>query len=292
MEFKKVDCDNIGQLMPFLYKCDYGLCDYAPMVILLWGDFFDYHFAVEKGALYIRQIRNGRQEYLLPVSEDIEDALVTLKLWLAQKGEELRLVAIPSAYVSRVESVLGVETEESGQEDFDYVYFANDLAGLVGRKYNGQRNHVNRFKRDNPNAVFRKLLPSDKPALKEFLKQYHLNDDSETYLYDIKAVGRFVENFDSFNFLGGACFVGEKIIAFAFGDRIGDTLFVHMEKCLRSFSGVGETVNRNFVRLFADEGTVFVNREEDMGDLGMRKAKLSYFPMLRKKYKTKIKTTH
>lgn len=287
MEFKKVGYDNIGQLMPFLYKCNYGLCDYAPMVLLLWSDFFDYHFALKEGVLYLRQTRKGKHEYLLPISEDIKGALLALKLWLDQKGEELRLVAIPSAYVSKVEAVLGVETKETGQEDFDYVYFASDLAGLVGRKYNGQRNHVNRFKRDNPNAVFRVLLPTDKLALKEFLRQYHLNDDSETYLYDVKAVNRFVENFDSFSFFGGACFVGEKIVAFAFGDKIGDTLFVHVEKCLRSFSGAGETINRNFVRLFADEATVFVNREEDMGDLGMRKAKSSYFPMLRKKYKTK-----
>ena len=286
MEFKKVDYNNIRQLMPFLYKCDYGLCDYAPMVLLLWGDFFDYHFALNNGALFLRQTRNGRHEYLLPISDDLEGALVALKSWLDQKGEELRLVAIPQAYVERVVSVLGVDTQETGQEDFDYVYLASDLAGLVGRKYNGQRNHVNRFKRDNPNAVFRALLPSDKPAIEDFLRQYHLNDDSETYLYDVKSVKIFTEKFDEFDFLGGACFCDEKIVAFAFGDKIGDTLFVHVEKCLRSYSGVGETINRSFVACFADERTVFVNREEDMGDLGMRKAKLSYYPILRKKYKT------
>ena len=63
-------------------------------------------------------------------------------------------------------------------------------------------------------------------------------------------------------------------------------LFVHIEKCLRAYSGIGETINHDFVSEFVGDGVKYVNREEDMGDEGLRKAKLSYFPTVRKKYQT------
>lgn len=286
MHFEKLTYDNVKSLLPFLYKYYYGLCDYAPMVLLLWSGFFDYHFAIAGDALFLRQTRNGKHEYMMPIAEDAKDALKVLCNWVESTGDVLRLVAVPEKFVSIVQEVLGVELAECDLSEFDYVYLTKDLSELKGRKYNGQRNHINRFVRDNPDAIFRKLVPSDKSALLRFLEQYHLNDQSETYLYDVKAVKTFVERFEQFDFLGGAIFCGDQIIAFAFGDAIGDTLFVHVEKALRNFSGVGEMINREFVRLFAVEA-LFVNREEDMGDLGMRKSKLSYYPQMRKKYKTK-----
>ncbi|MDD7506460.1 MAG: phosphatidylglycerol lysyltransferase domain-containing protein [Clostridiales bacterium] len=286
MTFKKIGYDDISRIDSFLRSCDYGLCDYTPLVLILWSDFYDYSYAVENGVLFIRQRRAEKTEYLLPVTDETEGALKVLAEYCRRNGEDLNLVAVPEKYKERVERVLNRPLTDMGESDGDYVYAASDLVNLVGRKYNGQRNHLNRFKRDYPSAVFRRLKPEDKDALREFLAEYHVNDTSDTYLYDRKAVRTFIENFDKFSFLCGAVFLDKKILAFSVGDVIGDTLFVHIEKCLRAYSGIGETINHDFVSEFVGDGVKYVNREEDMGDEGLRKAKLSYFPTVRKKYQT------
>ncbi len=286
MTFKKIGYDDISRIDSFLRSCDYGLCDYTPLVLILWSDFYDYSYAVENGVLFIRQRRAEKTEYLLPVTDETEGALKALAEYCRSNGEDLNLVAVPEKYKERVERILNRPLTDMGESDGDYVYAASDLVNLVGRKYNGQRNHLNRFKRDYPSAVFRRLKSEDKDALREFLAEYHVNDTSETYLYDRKAVRTFIENFDKYSFLCGAVFLDKKILAFSVGDVIGDTLFVHIEKCLRAYSGIGETINHDFVSEFVGDGVKYVNREEDMGDEGLRKAKLSYFPTVRKKYQT------
>ena len=286
MTFKKIGYDDISRIDSFLRSCDYGLCDYTPLVLILWSDFYDYSYAVENGVLFIRQRRAEKTEYLLPVTDETEGALKVLAEYCRRNGEDLNLVAVPEKYKERVERILNRPLTDMDESDCDYVYAASDLVNLVGRKYNGQRNHLNRFKRDYPSAVFRRLKLEDKDALREFLAEYHVNDTSDTYLYDRKAVRTFIENFDKYSFLCGAVFLDKKILAFSVGDVVGDTLFVHIEKCLRAYSGIGETINHDFVSEFVGDGVKYVNREEDMGDEGLRKAKLSYFPTVRKKYQT------
>lgn len=167
----------------------------------------------ERGIVY-PPAKGGKTEYLLPVTDETEGALKVLAEYCRRNGEDLNLVAVPEKYKERVERILNRPLTDMDESDCDYVYAASDLVNLVGRKYNGQRNHLNRFKRDYPSAVFRRLKPEDKDALMEFLAEYHVNDTSDTYLYDRKAVRTFIENFDKFSFLCGAVFLDKKSLLF------------------------------------------------------------------------------
>ena len=285
MNFEKITKYNLKSLYPWLYQCDYGLCDYAPMVLLLWSEYYDYRFAIEEEGLFLSMTKEGKTHFLLPIAKDLRGALKRLEEHCRKQNLQLSLVAVPESCRDYVGSVLGARVEEMEEGDFDYAYRSADLSALSGRRYNGQRNHLNRFRREHPNAEIRPLRREDRAQLREFLAQYRGAGGNETFLYDRRAVAEFVENFDGFDFLGAVVVCDEKIVGLAFGDVVGDTLFVHVEKFLRGISGLGETLNNGFVRLFARAGVDWVNREEDMGEEGLRKAKKSYYPTMRKKYR-------
>ena len=289
MLFKKIDFSNVKQLYPYLYSCDYRLCDYTPAVLLLWGDFYDYRFCIDNDALFIRQTNGGKTQYFLPITDkkNLPAALNALNAHCREQKEILNVVAIPESYTDVVQNTFGATPTDMGIADADYAYDAQSLATLKGHKYNSKRNHVNRFKKDYPTAEFVRLTADDVPAIESFLDEYHKDDDSATYNYDIAAVRRLVLKMGDYAFLYGGIKIDGKIAAFSLGDRIGDTLFVHVEKALRNVSGLYETITHLFAKTFCDDARL-INREEDMGDEGLRASKQSYHPVLLKKYSLKL----
>ena len=89
-----------------------------------------------------------------------------------------------------------------------------------------------------------------------------------------------LENYKKYNMLGGVLRVNGKIIGYSIGEIIGDTLFDHIEKADISYHGAYQMLTNSFLKEFAaDESVKYVNREEDCGDEGLRKSKLSYHPV-------------
>ena len=98
-----------------------------------------------------------------------------------------------------------------------------------------------------------------------------------------------LNNFDLYGFFGGALYADGKIVGFSLGERVGDTVFVHIEKADRTVKGAYQTVVNEFAKNFAKDAA-FINREDDMGDEGLKTSKLSYHPVkLLKKYTVIIK---
>ncbi len=85
--------------------------------------------------------------------------------------------------------------------------------------------------------------------------------------------------FEQFGLCGGFIEVEGKIVAFSVGEIVGDTLFVHIEKALKEYEGSYQVMVKEFAVHEADERVIYINREEDIGDLGLRTSKLSYHPV-------------
>ncbi len=284
MQFTKIDKQNIKELYPFLYQNHYRLCDYSPLVLLLWRNYLNYRYCIKDDTLFLSQTENGVTSFLLPITKDLKSALDNLKEHCKSIKIPFRLIAVPESLTLEVKQLTGLNAIDMGESNIDYAYDILALKTLKGRSFNGKRNHINRFMRDNPNAQFIKLTAADKLDIREFLKQYHKNETSDTYVYYKEAVDNFVEYFDEFDFLSGAIKIQDKIIAVCFGAIVKDTLYVNVEKALRDYSGIYETINHAFVNQYYNQNLSFVNREEDMGDLGLREAKLSYRPLLWHKF--------
>ena len=134
------------------------------------------------------------------------------------------------------------------------------------------------------------LLLRTYSAVKEFLKKYYSETSKDHFLFEIEKqmLYNVLDNYDRLDLKGGYIEVEGKMAAFAIGEKLRNTLYVHIEKADKSYKGSYAVINNEFVKNNQESGVVFVNREEDAGDQGLRKAKLSYYPVeIIKKYSVK-----
>ncbi len=175
------------------------------------------------------------------------------------------------------------------EDVFDYVYKTEKLASLSGKKLHSKRNHINKFKALYTNYEYKKIQADDADALYNQAKKWLLNKyndcDCVDYKAEITAIGEFLYNFDKFSLNGGILSVNEQIVAFAIGEKLTeDMCVVHIEKADTSFEGAYTMIN-NLYAINNCKDFIYINREEDMGIFGLRKAKRSYLPdLMIKKY--------
>ena len=162
---------------------------------------------------------------------------------------------------------------------FDYLYRAEKLSTLAGKKLAGQRNHKNFFLKNHTDWCFEEITDENLDEVQAFFDSFcsENHKDSEYFRHEVEAVHEVLQNRKTYGFMGGLIRAEGKICAFSFGERIGDTLFVHIEKADRNLRGAYQMMVSEFVRRFGGDAE-FVNREEDVGDPGLRYAKESYHP--------------
>lgn len=180
-------------------------------------------------------------------------------------------------------------TEEP--EIADYIYLGENLRTLAGRKYSKKRNHINAFKSDHPEYIFEEMTLEKAPEALDFLERWYGRRYLEGTLDDGLLAEReatycALTNAGELDFKGGMIRLNGKIVAFTMGEKVNeDTVVIHVEKAFPEFRGLYPVINQDYLNYFWQDIT-YVNREEDMGLLGLRKAKESYYPeYLLKKYK-------
>lgn len=169
------------------------------------------------------------------------------------------------------------------RDHFDYLYYRKDLAELKGKNYQPKRNHINRFRKKYPDYRYTPLsaeiLPHCLELAEKWCKTHNCKEDSNLQA-EQQAMQFATENFTALGLSGGALWLDQKIIAFTYGSPINyDTFCVHIEKADITFDGAYTVINHEFASRIPECYT-YINREEDLGISGLRKAKLSYYPAL------------
>lgn len=176
--------------------------------------------------------------------------------------------------------------------DFEYVYSTSELIELKGKKYHGKKNHVNSFEKSYSYEI--KTISSDKvindclDLLHKWHEEVAVTVDREM-LMEIDAIKDLFRELHLCDLQSIAIYVEGNLAGFAVGERVNDEMAViHVERGEISFKGVYAFLNRKFLtESFAD--TELVNRQEDTGNEGLRKAKQSYHPIkMVKKYLVKV----
>lgn len=188
---------------------------------------------------------------------------------------------------------------KTNRDDSDYLYLQSDLADLPGSEYQKKRNHVSKFIKKNKNYNFvyfdySTLTPQIKEdflkVAKKWLCELSGNVDNSV-CHESKSIEFAINHLSSFDFFGGILYINEKPRAITLASKISEEVIdIHFEKCLADAAKDGGYAMIN--NLFAKECKNFkyINREEDLGIEGLRKAKLSYKPeiILDKYYGTLI----
>lgn len=292
MNFQRLELKHIDLLRPFFKMNESRICDCTLGGTFMWRDFFNTRFCIEDGILFFRvSYFNGADAFPPPMGEHNGEPYGSLISHCRSENIPVRLCSVSKQCLERILAIYPDAKYRTDPAWSDYVYNSTDLATLAGRRYSGQRNHVNRFIRENPDWSFEKIDGGNIAAVREyFVESFKAQPkDSATYNEGNAKTLEILDNYESYNAVGGTLRVGGRIIGASIGEIMGDTLFVHTERSDLTVPGSYQILTRSFSEMFSSDKVKYINREEDDGDEGLRTAKMSYHPaMLLEKYFVEI----
>ena len=299
LDLKKMELGDLEAIKPYLEDRASRSCDYTVADMLMWREWFDKYWTIVDGSLVVHmKAYDQGPTYMLPLGgseESRHNALKEIIETSRAKEETLRFMAVTDADLKWLqtmneEGVLpGTLESETSPDWWDYVYTAEDLVTLSGRKYSTQRNHINKFNRDYPMYTFEQINDSNKVALQNFYDKYEdeFQKDQPILAEERIRIREILENMDLYQPRTGCLKLGEYVVGFAIGEVLGDTLFTHVEKASADIPGTYPMLTQQFNAYVTEKHpeVAYINREEDMGDLGLRQAKEAYNPVFMvKKY--------
>ena len=238
-----------------------------------------------------------RKGYTFPIgdyskSDDITKLLTELEHDAVSRGEELRFAFLTETQKEMLEEYMpGRFIYSSDAGDSDYIYSAQELANLSGKAFHKKKNHVSRFLRTYPDYEYWEIGCNnrDDAALVADAWYYeHLQQEDDSQLKEYAAIKEALNYFDKLELNGGIIYVNETPVAMTIASMINDeTADIHFEKAIGECAMYGgyAAINNMFAKQLNESGVQWLNREEDIGIEGLRKAKMSYRPkVLVKKY--------
>ena len=289
LTFKPVTQTDGAKLHSYYKDCAFGLCEYSVGTKLMWKTVLNPEWTESDGCLIVKNHIDGRYLFDYPVAGpdgDEEAALHTIESYCMENGFPLVISVVPENRAPVLLSRYPYSKVSNIRTWRDYVYNAEDLQNFVGRKYGGQRNHIKKFQRSYPNAIFRPLTESDFPAIEIFWKNFEVEFGKTDYRAEreLAFAKKMLRLIKKPWFLAGGIFDRERLVALSLAERCGSTLIIHIEKALYSYEGVYPTLVQAFAQHFG-KGIKYINREDDAADRGLRISKLQYEPaMLAPKY--------
>ncbi len=271
---------------------DFRGCEYSFTNLLVWVSAYDQRIADVDGSLLVRVRGAWGAGYLWPAGRGPVDGLLArLEEDARERGEPFRLVCITPAQAQELERLrpgqFRIAPDRAG---WDYLYDIDKLADLGGRKLHSKRNHCKRFQENNPTWVYEDLTKEALGECLEMDKQWDKLSREREGIAEAKdmtnerqALLLAARHFDALKLEGGLIRVFGEVVAFTMGDLLsGDTFDVHFEKAYGELQGAYAMINREFARRVRERHPEvrYLNREDDMGIEGLRKAKESYYPDL------------
>ena len=257
--------------------------------LYMWRKPFNIQWTLDDDVIYMISEWNGKVAALQPLgAEDkMQNAIANIVEWFKSRDKDKKVVigGIEKSFTKELENFSGAKFDiKPNRENFDYVYLADDLINLAGRKYHSKKNHLNSFQKNYPMANYLPITKDIIPKCREELNDWYENKSPELpddlfLALERAAINEVLDNFCDFNIKGGAIELDGRIIAFTFGEQLNtDTAVIHVEKADPDIRGAYPAINQGFVAHEWSNMT-YINREEDMGLEGLRKAKESYKPV-------------
>lgn len=289
LKFEPVTIDIADKLLQFVKPEKTRSCDYTPGNLIMWARFMDYRYAIEEETLFIScksQNDMKSEAFLPPIGKmELKEAVAILKEYCENTGKELRLTAVPQEFVEELRNILPHFECEELENWSDYVYDIQKLATLQGKALNKKRNRYNKFITEQPAYTYNRCTADDITDVVKFLasnRECQHNREDNMRCYEHWQCMATVRNLLKYEQPAGVLRIDGRITAFTLGEVFNDTLFVHIEKADHNIAGASEAINRLFVNdiLAEHPELVYANREEDLGDPGLRQVKRAYNPIM------------
>jgi hypothetical protein len=282
--FEPITLDRKDEYMERLAQSKTKSSDFSFTNIWGWADEYGHEWAWTKNLVWIRQSTTVGSEipvvrYWAPIG-NWENVDWTQCPYMKQARTFHR---VPERLLEIWNEKLGgrVSAEED-RGQWDYIYYVQELSELRGKKFHKKKNLVNQFKKLYT-YTYEPMTADCVEAVLEMQEEWCMwreCEDSQSLLAENDAIRRVLEQWDEIpSLLGGSIQIDGKVIAYTVAEAInGDTVVIHFEKGKTDYKGVYQAINNFFMK---EEGSrfTFVNREQDLDDEGLRKAKMSYNPV-------------
>ena len=297
LSFKPLELGDRARIEHYTIPSPLTNCDLAFANMYCWQPTYRSEWTEIDGFLVIRfRIDGGaRVAYMQPVGEgDFTPLLPRLAADAATWGQPLRLVGLTDEAAGRLRALgaapgrlrlpdgVGHPILAADRDLADYIYLREDLCRLSGRRHQPKRNHINRFLAAYPDYRFEPLTPDrfeECMRLEQAWYRRHEGVDGEEEIQaERQAIRRAFGAFEALGLRGGCLYVGDRMVAFTYGSAVNrETFDIHVEKADTSYEGAFAMINRLFAETLPEQYR-YINREEDLGVEGLRRAKLSYEP--------------
>lgn len=283
IEFHRLDLARKEEYDRYFKNCGKG-CEYGFVNLYLWGR---QKAAFVDGYLVLFSQFHRRSVYPFPVgSGPLKPVLDAIIQDARERGIPCCLSSMSKEDCRNLEELYpGAFRFHPDRDSFDYVYDINDLAGLKGRKFQRKRNHLNRFRDAHPDCTAEVLTAENLPAAREMIDRWFADrlreDPHADFHLEQLALSRALANMDKLALEGLVLVEHGQILAVTLGSPLSDTVFdVHFEKARMDVDGAYPAINCEFARYLRSRypNLRYLDREDDMGMEGLRKAKLSYNP--------------
>lgn len=284
IDFHRIQIENKADYEKILLSVPTRGCEYSFANLYLWGR---QQIAFLHGCVAFFAHFNGCSVYPYPIGTGDRRAVLEMIFEdAAQRGIPCRICCLSPADREELEQWFpGKFLFRSSRDNFDYVYDINDLADLRGRKFQRKRNHVNRFRAIHPDFSVEPITGENLNLAQALTQQWYKDrlerDPDGDYLLEQVALDRTFSRYEELGMDGLLLRCDGKVVAMTMGTRLSqDTMDIHFEKALEDVDGAYAAINCEFARHIRLEypEILYLDREDDLGLEGLRKAKLSYNP--------------
>ena len=282
LTFKPVAQRDLSRLRRYYKNCNYQLCEYSALVKLMWRGHLHPQYAEAAGCLIVKNCIDGKPCFDYPVlgpDGDEEAALCAIEDYCVEQGISLELSVVPKEKAAKLLERYPRFHLNNFRSWRDYIYEANDLREFPGRHYSGQRNHINKFRRDYPDAEFVALTDPADPRLAAFWRGYEAEFHKAGPLakQELVLAREMFDLLDTGWFCAGGMLAEGRLVAVSLAEKCGGTLVNHIEKARYSHAGAYPAIVQACAAHYGAD-CPWVNREDDARDKGLRTSKLQYLP--------------
>ncbi|KXB85390.1 hypothetical protein HMPREF3034_00242 [Prevotella sp. DNF00663] len=274
-------------------------CDLSFANIFSWRFLYNTEWTIVDDFLVFRFYTGQHLAYMMPIPHAKIDADGKRKVEICDEcsahvireirndsiamGHPFLMLGVCNFCVDIIENAFPDTFSITPDRDYsDYIYLRSKLITLSGKKLQSKRNHINKFKSLYPDYEYRALTTDMIPECQRLAGEWRAGQEDDTEGHSIysemRSMTRAFDHWDELGLMGGTIWVDDKLIAFTYGTPINQTTFdICVEKADTNYEGAFTIINQEFAKHIPEQ-YIYINREEDMGDEGLRRAKLSYKP--------------
>ncbi|HHW31244.1 MAG TPA: DUF2156 domain-containing protein [Clostridiaceae bacterium] len=295
-EFKPLDLEDRDLFLNYIGNYEFNTYEYSFLTLYFWRRMCQVEYAIIDDALIIKKTEKKPGSFFMqPIRyKDLKKTVHTL-IKIKNKDSNFKSLfrEIEFSFLNKLIETFG--TDICICEDinnFDYIYDSKELINLAGQKFHQKKNHYNRFVRTynyEVKDISEKGVASD--CVEFAYKWFESNGGNDYQLsYELEGIEDVMKYYDILNIKGIAVYIQDKIAGFTLGEIVNDKMgIVHVEKANPEYNGIYAFINNTMAKTYFSN-VRYINRQEDLGIKGLRKAKRSYNPViLEKKYIVDIK---